>query len=249
LPPVVIEDADGRLHWANENYVLLFNGDLIDRGPANDTVLKLVCRLINEAPLGHVRVTLGNHEHVLIAPDAFSFRHWYSTQVSDQHRRRFVQWIQSGHIIAAYRGHNVTYAHAGRPEPYEATVVNEALIRAADSLVETIGTDQDAVTQRQIGDTYGAVLGTGDGHLKGSGAGLVWLDFSHLPHDAPPQVVGHTRHQKPAQKGDVFCQNVLRSNKASDGGEAVFVETPDALVSVSRTSDNGVRESTLRKFR
>lgn len=88
-PPVVVADADGTLHWADENYVLVFNGDLIDRGPANDAVLKLVSRLIDEAPPGRVRLTLGNHEHILIAPDAFRLQGWYSTQAGTQHRERF----------------------------------------------------------------------------------------------------------------------------------------------------------------
>ena len=247
-PPVVVADADGTLHWADENYVLVFNGDLIDRGPANDAVLELVSRLIDEAPLGRVRVTLGNHEHILIAPDAFRFIRWYSTQVSTQHRHRFIQWIQSGHVIGAYHGHNVTYAHAGYPEPYDVTTVNEALAEAADELAAAIGTDNDAATQHRVAETYDTVLGTGDGRKKGPGAGLVWLGLSHLPHTAPLQVVGHTRHQAPAQKGDVYCQNVLQDNHGSPGGEAVFVETPDALVSLTRTADGGIDESTLTTF-
>jgi hypothetical protein len=248
LPPVVVADADGTLHWAEENYMLVFNGDLIDRGPANDGVFRLVSRLIDEAPPGRVRVTLGNHEHILIAPDAFRFLGWYSTQVSTQHRRRFIQWIQSGHVIAAYRGHNVTYAHAGYPEPYDVNTVNKALAEAANELTAAIGTDNDAATQRRVAETYDTVLGTGDGRKKGPGAGLVWLGFSHLPPTAPLQVVGHTRHQAPAQKGDVYCQNVLQDNHGSPGGEAVLVETPDALVSLTRTADGGINESTLTTF-
>lgn len=247
-PPVVVADADGALHWADENYVLVFNGDLIDRGPANNAVLELVSRLIDEAPPGRVRVTLGNHEHILIAPDAFRFIRWYSTQVGTQHRERFIQWIQSGHVVAAYRGHGVTYAHAGHPKPYDAEAVNEALAEAADELAETLGTDNDAATQRRLKKTYETVLGTGDEHMKGPGAGLVWLGFSHLPRTAPPQVVSHTRHETPIQEGNVYCQNVLQDNHGSAGGEAIFVETPDALVSLTRTTDGGVNESTLTTF-
>lgn len=247
-PPVVGADADGALHWADENYTLVFNGDLIDRGPANDAVFELVSRLVNEAPPGRVRVTLGNHEHILITPDAFRFPGWYSTQVGTRHRERFIQWIQSGHVVAAYRGHNVTYAHAGHPDPYGATAVNEKLADAADELAAAIGTDNDAATQRHVNETYDTVLGTSDGHPKQPGAGLVWLGFSYLPRTAPAQAVGHTRHQTPVQKGDVYCQNVLQDNHGSPGGEAVFVETPDAIVSLTRTADGGVKESTLGTF-
>jgi hypothetical protein len=36
-------------------------------------------------------------------------------------------------------------------------------------------------------------------------AGVVWLDFSYLPADAPPQVVGHTPHETVTRKGNVVC--------------------------------------------
>lgn len=248
LPPVVTTDGDGTLHWAEENYILVFNGDLIDRGPANEAVLEMVSRLAREAPRGRVRVTLGNHEHMLTSPDEFPFHGWYSTQVTDRHRQRFLQWIQAGYVVAAYRGHNVTYAHAGAPEPYTISEVNKSLIAAADELFEVLGTEQDAATQHRLTETYKTVLGTGDGYLKGTGAGLVWLDFSNLPSDAPPQVVGHTRHDTPTQKGTVYCQNVLRNTQGTPGGEAVFVETPDALLSLSRMPDGAVKESTLTNF-
>lgn len=90
LPPVVTTDDDGTLHWADENYILVFNGDLIDRGPANDSVLQMVSRLTREAPPDRVHITLGNHEHILTSPHEFPFDGWYSTQVTDQHRRQFL---------------------------------------------------------------------------------------------------------------------------------------------------------------
>ena len=76
--PVVTADDDGRLHWADENYVLVFNGDLVDRGPANEGVLELVARLVREAPPGRVRLTLGNHEALALSPDQFGFDEWFS---------------------------------------------------------------------------------------------------------------------------------------------------------------------------
>jgi len=59
FPPIVVSDDSGRLHWADGQYVLVFNGDLVDRGPVNDDVLDLVAQLAAEAPPGRVRVTLG----------------------------------------------------------------------------------------------------------------------------------------------------------------------------------------------
>lgn len=243
---IVVPDSEGILHWADENYVLVFNGDLIDRGPANDGVLDLVARLVEEAPPGHVRITLGNHEAVMLSPDRFGFSNWFSGQVSTDDREQFLQQIVAGHVVAAYRGHTVTYAHAGSSEPYLVNGVNESLVDAAETLFEAVGTDDDARVQRYVIDEYQRVLGVGNKRLKGPTAGLTWLDFDYLSGDAPPQVVGHTRHKTPQQKGQVYCQNVLRSNLSSAGGEAVFVETPGSLSALVRQPDESVETRDFR---
>jgi len=258
--PVVTADDDGRLHWADENYVLVFNGDLVDRGPANEGVLELVARLVREAPPGRVRLTLGNHEALALSPDQFGFDEWFSGQVDADARRELCEAIVDGHVVAAYEGHSVTYAHAGADEPYAVTAVNDSLEAAAAELHEAIGTDTDLATQGRIVTDYPDVLGVGKNHLKGPDAGLVWLHFDHLSVDAPPQVVGHTRHDTPTTKGRVHCQNVLRNNVDSPstgsrghpgetvettGGEAVFVETPEKLSALIRQSDGGVTEQRI----
>jgi len=242
--PVVVQDDDGRLHWADENYVLVFNGDLVDRGPANEGVLALVARLIAEAPPGRVRLTLGNHEALALSPDQFGFDEWFSGQVDAEARRRLCEAIVDGHVVAAYAGHTVTYAHAGADEPYDVSTANESLVAAAETLHEAIGTDADLSTQGRIVTDYSQVLGVGRNHLKGPEAGLVWLHFDHLSTDAPPQVVGHTRHDTPTTKGQVHCQNVLRNNVDGRGGEAVFVETPETLSALVRQADGGVETRT-----
>jgi hypothetical protein len=89
------------------------------------------------------------------------------------------------------------------------------------------------------------VLAVGENHLKGPESGLVWLHFSHLSTDAPPQVVGHTRHDAPTTKGAAHCQNVLRNNVDSPGGEAVVVETPEALSAFIRQPDGSVSKRGL----
>lgn len=241
FPPVVTADDDGRLHWADENYVLLFNGDLVDRGPANEGVLELVARLVREAPPGRVRVTLGNHEALALSADQFGFDEWYSGQVDNDARRRLCEAIIGGHVVAAYQGYTVTYAHAGADEPYDVTAANESLVAAATDLRDAIGTDADLPTQGRIVTDYPEVLGVGRNHLKGPEAGLVWVDFEHLSADAPPQVVGHTRHDEPRTKGRVHCQNVLRETVDTPGGEAVFVETPNGLSALVRRPDESVK--------
>ena len=243
--PVVIADKDGRLHWADNNYVLVFNGDLVDRGPENEAVLALVGRLIREAPPGRVRVTLGNHEAIMLARDQFGLSEWYSGRVDDAERRQYCEAIIRGYVVAAYEGYSVTYAHAGSTEPYDVPAVNQSLVSAATALTDAIGTDEDTTVQRRLSERYPVVLGVGERHLKGPDAGLIWLDFEHLAANAPPQVVGHTRHTTPRTKGSVHCQNVIRETLDAAGGEAVFVETAADLTALVRRSDGGVETQPL----
>lgn len=50
--PLVTTTDDVALQWADNDYVLVFNGDLINRGPGNDAVLEMVRRLAEQAPPG-----------------------------------------------------------------------------------------------------------------------------------------------------------------------------------------------------
>jgi len=243
--PVVTEDSDGLLHWADENYVLVFNGDLVDRGPRNAEVMTMVSRLIDEAPPGRVRVTLGNHEWMILMPDKYQFADWYSTTVSEAERRQYLQRIAEGHVVAAYEGHTATYAHAGASEPYDATTVNESLIEAAAEMEAAVGTAEDSTVQSALPEKYPQVLGTGNKGVKGPEAGLVWVKFDYLSPDAPPQVVGHTRQSRPQTKGNVHCQDLILKNRGSSGGQGVFLETSESLVASRRDSAGNVVTETL----
>jgi hypothetical protein len=44
--PVITADSDCLLHWADDNYVLVFDGDLVDCGLGNDAVIAVVTQLI-----------------------------------------------------------------------------------------------------------------------------------------------------------------------------------------------------------
>jgi hypothetical protein len=243
--PVVTEDSDGLLHWADENYVLVFNGDLVDRGPRNADVMAMVSRLIEEAPSGRVRVTLGNHEWMILMPDKYQHTGWYSTTVSQAEREQYLQRIADGHVVAAYEGHTVTYAHAGAAEPYDVSIVNESLIDAAAELDAAVGTLEDSKRQSELPTKYAKVLGTGNRGVKGPKAGLVWIKFDHLSADSPPQVVGHTRQSRPQTKGNVHWQDLILKNRDSPGGQRVFVETPDSLVALRRDAEGNAVVRTL----
>ncbi len=240
--PIVTTDPVRRLQWADNDYVLVLNGDLIDRGPHNDRVLEMATRLMEQAPPGRVRVVFGNHEMGLVTPDRFEWPGRYSVEQSDARRREFLNRILEGHVVAAYEGYNVTYAHAGRPEDYDAAALNDSLVAAAETLRGVAGTPQDAAVQRAAIDEYPDVLGLGGRTGRGRGAGVAWLDFEYMPSDAPPQVVGHTRHDEPTREGNVICENVIRNNRHNDGGEAVVVEEPDRVAALVRDEDGGVEE-------
>lgn len=241
--PVVEAGRMNRLQWVgDEKYVLVFNGDLIDRGPQSERVLEMVERLIDQAPPGHVRVTLGNHEMGALFPDCFDWDDWYSMALTDEKRRSFARAIRAGHVTAGYEGYAVTYAHAGLPEAYDVTAVNDELVAGAKALESAIGTDEDRQSQESLLREYPRVFGVSGHTGRGPDAGIAWLDFEHMPADAPPQVVGHTRTDKPVRKGNVICQNVIRNNRRKDGGEAVFVETPDGVSAIRRRSDGGIEE-------
>lgn len=138
----------------------------------------------------------------------------------------------------------MTYAHAGHGDAYHVGSVNDTLCQAATRIQEVSGTAEDAATQRAVVADNPLVLGTGNKDLKQPPAGLIWLDFSYLPGDSPPQVVGHTRHDRVTQQGRVVCENVIRNSEGSTGGEAVVVETPSRLVSLTRQADGSVRRAT-----
>lgn len=243
--PVVVKDGDEQLHWADEDYVLVFNGDLVDRGDKNEAVLRMVSRLAAEAPPGRVRVTLGNHEAIAVSADHYPYESWYAGRADTSDRRALLKAIEDGVAVAAYEGYNYKYAHAGGNEEYEVSNVNENLINAADELLAAVETDQDLATQRAVIDEYPRVLGTGDVHPKSEGAGISWLGLSHLAADAPPQIVGHTKQTTPIRKGTVVCQDVIMKNDGTPGGEAVLVETPDELVALIREGDGDVTEEAI----
>ncbi len=241
--PIVEQDGNGALHWAGNDYVLVFNGDLVDRGPKNLETVQLAARLIEEAPNGRVRTTLGNHEMAILTQDLFNWEQWYSGQVDLEGRHALIDGIRDGHVVAAYEGYTVTYAHAGYDTAYDVSTVNDRLATAAERLHENLGSSDDHTIQKAVVDDYPLVLGMGKRHLKRPPAGLIWLGFEYLPADAPPQVVGHTRQTTVTQKGTVLCENVIRQNVDSPGGEAVVVETPTDVVSLRRTGTGDVQQT------
>lgn len=231
--PVVTEDSSGQLHWADSNYILLFNGDLIDRGDENESVLETALRLKQEAPPGRVRLHLGNHEMAIMLPDVLHWPRTYSGQLTQEARVSFVDQVRSGVWNAAFEGYNHTYSHAGRESSFDATSVNTRLRTCADEVHEEMTGAGDGSVQEDVPEQYDLLFGL-DRDGRGPDAGLLWMDFLHMPRDAPPQIVGHSRQTEVVRKGNVVCQNTIRSNLGSIGGEAVVIETPNEVTVVTR---------------
>ena len=232
--PVVTQDESGTLHWANNDYVLVFNGDVIDRGPANDACLELVWRLIAEAPAGRVQYHLGNHELAIILPVLVNWPDTYSTGYSIEERRLFLHRIIDGDVTIAYAGHTHLISHAGSNEPFDPSEVNDSLRAAATTLLEALGDRNETRVQKRVAEQYDRLFELGERAGRGPSAGLCWIDFGHLDASAPPQLVGHTKRFKPVRKGNVICGNVLRMNQGSPSGEGILIETPEGVKFVKR---------------
>jgi len=242
--PIVTTDEEGRLHWADNNYLLLINGDLIDRGDHNRECLALLERLAGEAPPGHVRYHIGNHEMGVLFPERFGWPGVYSIEMDDDLRRSFIEHVAAGDITVAFEGYQHTYSHAGANEAFDVRMANEQARKAGRRLLTLLDEGRYDDEQLEVVEDYELVFGTGGTFGRGASAGLLWMDFRHMQESAPTQIVGHSRHLQPTRTGNAICQNVIRDNLDSPGGEAVVIESPDDVVVVTNTS----RGSTVSKF-
>lgn len=243
--PVVEPDGEGNLHWADNEYVLVFNGDLVDRGPDSAETVDLAFRLMREAPSGRVRYHLGNHEMAILLPQVLNWVDTYSHELDSDTRREFIETVASGQVTAAFEGYNHVYTHAGDATTLDVSRLNQQTRTAARTLLAAISEGQFDSTQKAIPSEYSDVFGLGDPFGRGPEAGVLWMDFSHMPADAPSQIVGHTMHSEPTRKGQTLCQNVIRQNQGSDGGEGVFVESAESVIAATRTEDGDVHTTEI----
>lgn len=240
---LVTTDETGRLHWAGNDYVLVVNGDVIDRGPKNDECLEMVWRLQNEASPGRVRYHLGNHELAIVLPSFVRWPDTYSTGLDASERRAFLERASQRAVTAAYEGYRHTYSHAGQNEPFDVAAVNDAVQTAADELLDAEGDDE--ALQKRLEREYNRVFALGGGGGRGPDAGLCWMDLAHLDPSAPPQIVGHTKRVSPVRNGNVVCGNIIRMNHRSPGGEGVLIEGPESLEAIRRSPDGSVSISSV----
>lgn len=123
-------------------------------------------------------------------------------------------------------------------------MANEQARKAGQRLLTLLDEGRYDDEQLAVVEDYELVFGTGGTFGRGESAGLLWMDFKHMQESAPPQIVGHSRHLQPTRTGNAICQNVIRDNLDSPGGEAVVIESPDEVVAVTNTS----RGATVSEF-
>lgn len=243
--PIIKSDETGTIHWGDNDYTLVINGDLIDRGPANEACVEMVWRLLDEAPAGRVQYHIGNHELPILMPRRLGWPDTYSTDLNDTQRRDFLERIINGDITVAFEGYNYIYTHAGSNESIDPTEMNKALREAAATVLDHLGGPNESRIDKQLLKQYDRLFKPSKNGGRGPSAGLCWLDFKHLEKLAPPQVVGHSMRERPVRKGNVVCGNVTRMNKSSDGGEGVLIETPEELNFVRRDCRGSVTTNTI----
>jgi hypothetical protein len=218
----------------------VFNGDLIDRGDHNEETIALVIMLMREAPPGRVQYLLGNHEMAILLPTVLYWPRTYSQTLDRERRRQFVSLVTRGVVTAAFAGYEYTYSHAGDTDGVDVDAVNEQARRAGNELLAAMDAGTYESAQDAIPRRFPDVFGLGGSKGRGEDAGILWMDFRHMPTDAPPQIVGHTKQRAPTWAGRAVCENVIRTNHGSPGGEAVLVETPGDLYTVTCQPDGGV---------
>lgn len=242
----VVEREDGDLRWCGgDDYVLVVNGDLVNRGPDSAGCVDLVRRLREQAPDGHVRRLLGNHDLVIPYPSPPGWDWFWANGVDDDRRRRFWERTLDGDVTVAFAGHRYTYTHAGSPDGVDQVAVNERFRDLARRLVDSVGTVGESEDfERAVAETTPELVWPDLDEVsemrENPDAGVVWLDWSFLRVDSPPQVVGHTTQDEVARRGNVVCQDTILPNADSPGGETLLVETPEGLQALVRTPDGGV---------
>lgn len=249
--PLVEADDEGRLHWAGgDEYVLVFLGDTIDRGPSNTETLETVWRLRDEAPDGHVVHLLGNHEANVLFPSVYHWPHWYSADPPDDVRRRLVDDVAAGRLAVAFEAYGRTYVHAGSNRPFSIPETNETLREAGEILKRGLesGSSEWFDAQEEAYDVAEKIVGMGSSGgdpVRGPNAGLLWMDFQYMEEDAPPQVIGHTRTDHPVRRGNVVNVNTIRVNLDTPGGESITVATESSIDALIRAADGSVETVSL----
>lgn len=239
--PIVEIDGGGKLHWAGNDYILLFNGDLVDRGSQNTETVELAFRLMEEAPTGRVRYHLGNHEMAMLLPSVLSWTTTYSYNLNPDERRTFIEYVANEYVTVAFEGYNHVYSHAGDATELDVSDLNRQTRIAAETLLTAIEQTEYEPVQQTIPEEYPDVFGLGEPFGRGPDAGILWMDFEHMPADAPSQIVGHSMQSVPTRKGNTICENIIRQNHDADGGEGVLVETPEDLTAITRDANGGVK--------
>lgn len=203
---------DSRLRWAGGKKHLVFDGDLMDRGPDVVRLLWFVYGLEREAAAagGRVHLMLGNHEIMVLLSD-LRYLHPKDRKVADLHGVKYSkmydiresvlgQWLASKSAVA--RIDDVLLAHGGVSDRYlnfSLKAIDDTLskymredlfYRWADSTA-VIRMDSTSYTRREHFFWHPASVFWFRGYLNSDSTGPM-LDRVLDHFDAKLHVIGHT---------------------------------------------------------
>lgn len=227
--PVVNIGEDGSVEWAGNNYKLVFNGDVIDRGGKNEEAFQLVAKMVES---GNASYNIGNHELAAMMPEVYRLGEGYYKELNKNMGKELLEEISNGYMKAATQGYDHVYVHAGQNRDFSAKDVNETLQEVAEELSEAWEASRsDYVSkQQEIGEKITAsdskrrdeldpelmeVFGWDlrNGHRgRGPLSGLAWMDWKHFNGKGPKQVVGHSKKDFPEEKYGSVNANTIRNN-------------------------------------
>ncbi len=183
------EELDGRVlayddGWSwegGDDYTLVFDGDMIDRGPDSEAALEMVFELQDDAPDGQVRYLIGNHETFALFPDVYEdlYLHhvyddveameesrahdWYD--LDEEFRGELIERVADGRIEAGYEGPDYEYLHGGSNEHQDIDELNAALLEAGEGLEEGYTAFSETGDRDLYREAQEAVMWFDDGEL------------------------------------------------------------------------------------
>ena len=260
--PLIDVDSSGNVSWAGNNYIIVFNGDIFDRGPKNEQAFNFVKELVED---GNAVYNIGNHELAAMMPKVYTLaKSRFYRNLNDRRGLEILQDVENGFMKSAVKFYDHTYVHAGMNENYDISRLNSTLSTVAGELAEAQSKSEAEYRSKQeeflhdftIPDDSSFDISSLDEDMRrvfgfdlreggrGPAAGIAWLNWTHFDDSSgPSQVVGHTRKKFPVRKGSSVNANTIRKNLdiISDEmrGPSITVEKPNGELFVLTRKGNG----------